>query len=248
MRKESLTGRAVRLAALPAALAALAAGWGEQPGMGWTAAAQEAPAAQDEPRRDRTARAEPGAARSAAPAGGWAAAAEAPSADEVDAHAELEPVANSGVHGTVSFMAQDDGGMTVVAVVEGLEPGRHGFHVHETGDCSAPDASSADGHFAPSNDPHGAPRDPASERHAGDLGNVVADETGRVLAGIGNAELELDGEYGIVDRAVIVHRMPDDLESQPSGDAGDRVACGVIRRTGDGPRPGGAEQQGAERG
>lgn len=112
----------------------------------------------------------------------------------------------------------------------GLEPGTHGLHIHEHGDCSAPDGSSAGAHFAPDGDPHGAPRDAADAHHAGDLGNVTATEGGMAEKRMTDDELSLTGTYGVLGRAVVVHQGEDDLVSQPSGNSGDPVACGVIQR------------------
>lgn len=143
------------------------------------------------------------------------------------ATAALEPVAGSSVSGTVTF-AQLDDHMQIEAVVNGLPSGPHGLHLHENGDCSAVDASSAGGHFSPEEDPHGAPSDAPGQHHAGDLGNLTAGANGRGELEIEDPELTLVGEFGVVGKAVIVHAEADDLSSQPSGDAGSRIACGVI--------------------
>jgi Cu-Zn family superoxide dismutase len=115
----------------------------------------------------------------------------------------------------------------MTATLEGLPPGEHGFHVHENGDCSAPDASSAGGHFNPTQHPHGAPEAP--ERHMGDLGNITADAGGKAQVTRTFTGVQLDGDNGIVGKAVIVHAAPDDFKTQPTGNAGARLACGVIR-------------------
>ena len=147
------------------------------------------------------------------------------SASELRAVARLEPTQGNNVRGTVKFL--DDGGkVRVTAEITGLTPGEHGFHVHETGDCSAPDASSAGGHFNPTKQPHAA-RD-AEARHIGDLGNLTADANGRAHLDYVDPKLTLSGPNAIIGRAVIVHAGRDDLKSQPSGDAGGRVACGTI--------------------
>ena len=140
--------------------------------------------------------------------------------------ADLAPTQGQKVHGTVSF-ERKSGGVEVVATIEGLTPGTHGFHVHEVGDCSAPDASSAKGHFNPGGHPHGA-RD-AAQRHEGDLGNVTADASGKAEARLVDSKLALDGANSIVGKAVIVHEKADDFKTQPTGDAGGRVACGVVK-------------------
>ena len=146
-------------------------------------------------------------------------------ASELRAVAQLQPTQGNTVRGTVTF--SDEGGkVRVKAEINGLTPGEHGFHVHENGDCSASDASSAGGHFNPTNQPHAA-RD-AEARHIGDLGNLTADSNGRAELDYVDSKLTLAGPNSIVGRAVIVHAGRDDLTSQPAGDAGGRVACGVI--------------------
>lgn len=144
------------------------------------------------------------------------------------AFADLQPTEGNEVHGTVSF-SEAPGGVRIVASITGLEEGQHGFHVHENGDCSAPDASSAGGHYAPDGSPHGAPTDPAGQRHAGDMGNLEADASGNASYERVDEVMTLSGPNSIVGKAVIVHANADDLESQPSGDAGNRLACGVIQ-------------------
>jgi Cu-Zn family superoxide dismutase len=131
-----------------------------------------------------------------------------------------------GVTGTVRFVPAA-GSIDVVVELSGLAPGPHGFHIHETGDCSADDFTSAGGHFNPHAHPHGAPTD--AERHAGDFGNVVATDAGTVDATLSmDVVLDPGAEGSIVGRAVILHADADDLRSQPSGAAGRRIACGVI--------------------
>ena len=143
--------------------------------------------------------------------------------------AELKPTAGSKTEGTVSFTQRGDK-VVVVARVSGLAPGSHGFHIHDKGDCSAPDGTSAGGHFNPLGKPHAQPT--TADRHAGDMPMLEAD-------GAGNATLTatLDvitigsGATDIVGRGVIVHKDPDDWKTQPTGNSGARVACGVIKRT-----------------
>ena len=139
--------------------------------------------------------------------------------------AYLNPTQGNNVRGTVTF-TEVSGGIRVVADVTGLDPGEHGFHIHEKGDCSAPDASSAGGHFNPHSMPHGAPE--AEQRHAGDLGNLIADQTGKAHIDRVDKHFTFSGAESIVGRAVIVHAKRDDLATQPTGNAGGRVACGVI--------------------
>jgi Cu-Zn family superoxide dismutase len=136
----------------------------------------------------------------------------------------LHSASGSQVTGTVTFTLMGDT-VQVVADITGLTPGKHGFHIHEFGDCSAADASSAGGHFNPMKKPHGAPD--AAERHAGDLGNLEADSAGKAHLELKDNMLKLSGENSILGRGVIVHEKVDDW-SQPTGNAGGRVACGVI--------------------
>jgi Cu-Zn family superoxide dismutase len=151
------------------------------------------------------------------------AAAESP----VQAQANLKPTAGNEAGGTIRF-EQTTKGVRVVADMKGLSPGKHGFHVHEKGDCSAPDAKSAGGHFAPGETPHGAPENPPAKRHAGDLGNIEAGKDGKAYYSRVDSVLQLSGPDSIIGKAVVVHAGPDDLSSQPAGNSGARVACGVI--------------------
>ena len=141
--------------------------------------------------------------------------------------AKLAPSAGNSVAGTVVF-AQEGRKLFVIAEVTGLKPGAHGFHVHEKGDCSAPDFSSAGGHFNPGGQPHGDPT--AGAHHAGDMPVLVADASGKATA---RAELRTmsigGGASDIVGKSVVVHADPDDFRTQPAGNSGARVACGVIK-------------------
>lgn len=139
--------------------------------------------------------------------------------------AVLSPTASNTAQGTVHF-SSGSGGVAVKASLKGLAPGSHGFHVHEFGDCTALDAASAGGHFNPKASPHGAPTD--SARHAGDLGNVTAAADGTATLQWTDSAMKLDGPDGVIGHAVIVHASPDDLKTQPTGNAGGRVACGVV--------------------
>ncbi len=139
--------------------------------------------------------------------------------------AVLHPTQGSSVGGTVTFTADGDA-VKVVADLTGLTAGKHGFHIHEFGDCSDPKAASAGGHFNPANHQHGAPD--ATDRHAGDLGNIEADASGKAHLEMTDQMMKLSGADSIVGHAVIVHEKADDLKTQPTGDAGGRLACGVI--------------------
>ena len=138
--------------------------------------------------------------------------------------AVLQSASGSKVTGTVTFTKTGDI-VQVVADITGLTPGKHAFHIHEFGDCSAPDAASAGSHFNPTKKPHGAPD--AAEHHAGDFGNLEADSSGKAHLELKSSMLKFSGENSILGHAVIVHEKVDDW-SQPVGNAGGRVACGVI--------------------
>ena len=152
----------------------------------------------------------------------------APAEVNLYADAVIDPAASGAVTGSLRFH-QDGDVMRITGALKGLDPGRHGLHVHAVGDCSAPDAASAKGHFAPDGDPHGSPERPNDLHHVGDLGNITADENGVAEVDKADTEMTLEaGDYTVLNRAVIVHAQPDDLTSQPSGDAGDRIGCGVV--------------------
>ena len=138
--------------------------------------------------------------------------------------AVLNPASGSQVKGTVTFTKTGDT-VQVVADITGLTPGKHAFHIHEFGDCSAPDAASAGSHFNPTKEPHGAPD--AAQHHVGDFGNLEADSSGKARLELKSNKLKMSGEHSILGHAVIVHEKVDDW-SQPLGNAGGRVACGVI--------------------
>jgi superoxide dismutase, Cu-Zn family len=139
--------------------------------------------------------------------------------------AKIQPTQGSKVQGVVTF-TQETEGIRVSGHITGLTPGDHGFHIHEHGDCSAPDASSAGGHFNPTGAKHGGPE--TEESHLGDLGNITANEAGEAHIDKLDPRLSLEGEHTIIGKSVIVHANADDFHTQPSGGAGDRVGCGVI--------------------
>ena len=144
-----------------------------------------------------------------------------------DAKATLEAKSGSQVTGAVTFTKMGDQ-VQVVADIQNLKPGKHGFHIHDKGDCSAPDAASAGGHFNPTHQHHGGPN--TAEHHAGDLGNIEADASGKAhLEWKGN--LDLSGPNSIIGRSVVVHEKEDDLKTDPAGNSGARIACGIIAPT-----------------
>ncbi|ADI38584.1 Superoxide dismutase [Cu-Zn] [Waddlia chondrophila 2032/99] len=141
------------------------------------------------------------------------------------AFAVVQAKSGSEVVGAVDFIAVDNG-IRIIANIGGLEPGKHGFHIHEHGDCSAHDASSAGGHFNPFNKKHGGPQ--SAERHEGDLGNLEADEYGFAYYDEVIEGLKLNGEHSIIGKSIVVHEGEDDLETDPSGNSGARIGCGEI--------------------
>jgi Cu-Zn family superoxide dismutase len=145
----------------------------------------------------------------------------------LQAEAVLESRSQSAVVGK-AVLSEQRGGVRAHVELAGLNPGsEHGFHVHEKGDCSAADASSAGGHFNPDQTAHGAHGSPSS--HTGDLPSLVADGTGRVMVDLLLENVSLSaGPKSLVGRSLVVHRDRDDFVTQPSGNSGPRVACGVI--------------------
>jgi len=137
----------------------------------------------------------------------------------------LYPTQGSKVTGTVKFTQVSDG-VKVEANLQGLTKGKHGFHIHECGDCTAPDGTSAGGHFNPKTMNHGGPMD--AMRHEGDMGNIEADEAGNAHLDYVDKAMSLEGDASIIGRSVIVHQNEDDMKTQPTGNAGPRLACGVI--------------------
>lgn len=143
------------------------------------------------------------------------------------ATAQLKPTKGNKTIGEATF-EQAGNQVRVVVFVQGLKPGQeHGFHIHEGSDCSG-DAMGAKGHFNPHGKPHGIPG--SADRHAGDLPNLKANKAGRA-----NIHYDADiimltpGSANIIGRALVVHAGPDDFRTQPTGNSGARIACGVIQ-------------------
>jgi superoxide dismutase, Cu-Zn family len=143
--------------------------------------------------------------------------------------AQVEPAQGNNARGKVTFTAVP-GGLRVTADISGLAPGMHGFHVHEKGDCSAPDFTSAGDHFNPTGTKHGAREHQSA--HNGDMGNVEADASGNAHVEYVDPKMKLEGESSVIGKAVVVHEKADDLSTQPSGNSGARIACGVIQKEG----------------
>lgn len=144
------------------------------------------------------------------------------------ATASLAPTSGSTAAGTVNFQQLADGSVEVTLALTGVPPGVHGFHIHEKGDCGD-NGNAAGGHYNPAGTAHGAPN--SDPHHAGDFGNVTADANGNVSTKFTTRSITVeDGPMTAVGHAVILHANPDDLQSQPSGNAGARIACGVVMR------------------
>lgn len=137
----------------------------------------------------------------------------------------LVPIGGSGVEGMLE-LRRDGDRITLSGEITGLTPGLHGFHVHEFGDLrDREQGKSAGDHFSPDGKPHGRPED--DERHTGDLGNIEANEDGVAKVEVTDLRIAFDGPHSVIGRALVVHADPDRF-TQPAGDAGDRVAVGVI--------------------
>ncbi|KAI7684863.1 Superoxide dismutase [Cu-Zn], partial [Sarcoptes scabiei] len=154
---------------------------------------------------------------------------------QVDMASSVKAIAvlksDSNLNGIITFEQMDDKCVHVTGKITGLTPGSHGFHVHEFGD-NTNGCTSAGAHFNPHSKTHGAPED--DERHVGDLGNIVADESGTALIDIKDSKISLTGLNTIIGRSLVVHADPDDLGrgghelSKSTGNAGGRIACAVI--------------------
>lgn len=143
---------------------------------------------------------------------------------DAKATCKLESKSGSQATGMVTFTKTGDN-VQVVGDITGLKPGKHGIHIHEKGDCSAPDAASAGAHFNPGQHKHGGPV--TTERHEGDLGNIEADAAGKAHIDW-KGKMSLGGADSIIGKSLVVHEKEDDLKTDPSGNSGARIACGAI--------------------
>jgi Cu-Zn family superoxide dismutase len=141
------------------------------------------------------------------------------------AQATIKPGKKQKAKGLIHFIQSGDK-IKIEAMLEGLKPGPHGFHIHEKGDCSASDFASAGGHFNPTHKTHGGLE--TTEKHSGDMGNIVADSKGKAKLALDLGGITIGGPEGILGKAVIIHENADDLKTQPTGNSGGRIACGVI--------------------
>ena len=129
------------------------------------------------------------------------------------------------VSGVVKFEAVADG-VKVSWELSGLAPGKHGFHIHEYGDCNCDDGKCVGGHFNPDGKKHGGPT--TAERHAGDLGNIEADAKGMSKGEMTDKQIALGGAHSIIGRAIMIHEKEDDMKTDPTGNAGGRFGYGTI--------------------
>ncbi|MDB5038183.1 MAG: superoxide dismutase [Bacteriovoracaceae bacterium] len=142
---------------------------------------------------------------------------------------KLASKSGSNVKGTL-YLEDHHGGVMITGKVSGLTPGKHGIHIHETGKCAGRDASSAGAHFHQDAQVHGDKG--AKGSHAGDLGNIEADKDGKADINVYAKGLSLGkGANSIADRSIVIHADVDDLKTQPAGNSGKRIACGVITVT-----------------
>jgi len=141
--------------------------------------------------------------------------------------ATLEPTKGNTAAGTVTFQQKGDK-VLVTADITGLKPNsEHGFHAHEKGDCSSGDGMSTAGHFNPNGKPHG-PQD--ADHHAGDFPGLKSDASGHAVASFELSGVSIgSGTADLVGRGLIVHGGADDYKTQPTGNSGARIACGVIK-------------------
>jgi Cu-Zn family superoxide dismutase len=165
-----------------------------------------------------------GAAAAAAPDAGTSSGAGASAQPPSVATAVLEPRSGSNASGSAR-LTPSPSGVAVLVEVKNATPGEHGVHIHEKGDCSDPAANNAGAHFNPNSAAHhGGPSTPV--RHGGDLGNINIDASGRGLLVITVGDLSMDN---VVGRSLLVHEKADDLRTDPAGNSGARIACGVIQ-------------------
>jgi superoxide dismutase, Cu-Zn family len=139
------------------------------------------------------------------------------------AKVQLLPLARAKAKGEVT-LKMEGSDLKVAYDIKGLKANqKHGFHIHEFGDCSTVDGTSAGSHYNPANAPHAGPE--SSDRHRGDLGNLAADANGKAMG-----ELRLSGVHlqELIGRSFVIHAKEDDLKTQPAGESGERIACGVI--------------------
>lgn len=141
------------------------------------------------------------------------------------AEVDVQSLTKDPIHGKIVFLKVPEG-IKIIADVEGLKPGKHGFHVHEFGDCGGHEGGAAGGHFNPTKSKHGGPD--SAERHVGDLGNLEADSEGYAHYERVDKLIAFEGENSILGRSIVIHADPDDYTTQPTGASGVRIACGII--------------------
>jgi superoxide dismutase, Cu-Zn family len=168
----------------------------------------------------------PAVASATEPAGTSGSTASGETASE--AGVQLSPTQGNTANGGLKISAAGNG-VRISGMVQGLKPdSEFGFHFHEKGDCSAPDATSAGAHFNPTNQQHGSPQ--GQPHHSGDMLNVRSDAQGVAEVSVDNADVSLQtGQPNdVLGKALVMHAKPDDYKTQPSGNSGDRIACGVV--------------------
>jgi Cu-Zn family superoxide dismutase len=142
----------------------------------------------------------------------------------------LQAMSGSTLKGTATFERMEGNWISFRVEVSGISPGLHAVHIHEHGDCTSPDGKSAGGHWNPTAKKHGKWGQADGEFHLGDLGNIDVgpDGTGNLVVSCDQWTLGDGGAMDVVAKSIIVHAKPDDFTTQPTGNAGDRIGCGVI--------------------
>jgi Cu-Zn family superoxide dismutase len=148
------------------------------------------------------------------------------------AKADIEAKSGSKLKGKATFTDDGKGGIVFRIEVADAPPGMHAVHIHEKGDCSSPDGKSAGDHWNPMHEPHGKWGAPGGHHHLGDIGNLEVKPDGK-----GTLTLETDkwtagsgGVNDVIGHGIIVHSTIDDFTTQPTGNAGSRIGCGVISK------------------
>ncbi|CAF3843574.1 unnamed protein product [Rotaria sp. Silwood1] len=144
----------------------------------------------------------------------------------VTAIAVISGNTSSGITGVIRFTRLKKG-IRITGELYGLTPGKHGFHIHEKGLCEAPDFSTAGGHFNPEAMKHGSMH--SETRHTGDFGNIVADDYGVAKFSFIDYSISFKGKNSVIGRSAMIHDKEDDLKTDPSGNSGNRIGCGVIQ-------------------
>jgi len=147
----------------------------------------------------------------------------------IEAKAVISSTNGNDIRGTVRFTKVDQG-VQIIATIDGLTPGEHGFFIHEFGECKGKDSDSIGAHYNPTHHQHGKP---GEDSHVGDLGNLLADEKGHAYYEAINKVIKLQGRNSVMGRSIVIHADRDDYKTQPAGASGVKIGCGVIEPSSD---------------